>query len=149
MKIQSDGKGYGKPVNPTKKLSINAHSVFPAEDILKNNELFDAFDRDNPTLPIYLQNGEPYLGDDVVEGERGFMQSDEDAEGKTIWRRCWNPHLATSDTMDCYIVHPVVTKQAEAIPLHEEIKEIKATVAKLTTLVNELAIAVRKRFETI
>ncbi len=69
LKIQSLGNGTGRPVNPTRKLEINAHSVFPVEAIIQNNEIADKFEKDNPALPLYL-NAEPYMGSDVVEGER-------------------------------------------------------------------------------
>jgi len=45
MTIITVTNGQGRPKNPYKKLPINAHSVYPIADILKNNELFDHFEQ--------------------------------------------------------------------------------------------------------
>lgn len=122
MKIQSDGKGYGNLWNPYDGTSQS------------ESFLYAAFEDHNPTLPIYLPNGDPYLGDDVVEGEEVWQwyctYHEKDDKGRPFgpkvakWRDVPNynnnvDNLAESlsqggsDTRKIYRVHPVLTEQAE------------------------------------
>lgn len=118
LKIQSDGKGYGKPVCPfiNPELLIQDNVIIDTPDkesYDEYKELTANFDRDHPTLPLYLPNNEPYMVDDMVDGERAKVAIGSD--GKVHY------HLLMTETFgrlgytvqDCYIVHPVVKEQAE------------------------------------
>ncbi len=109
MKIQSDGKGYGKPVT-----GIPEYTQFCiAQDIeYYKNPAWEQFDRDNPTLPIYLPNGEPYLKDDVVEGEK-IDQLFSFAVGWVDENKVTDLTKYIREKRRIYRVHPVVTEQAE------------------------------------
>lgn len=98
MIILSNGTGTGQPVNPFKFGDLD-YSIFEAQ---------------KQSLPIF-KDGKPYLEVGEVECELVWQQSDEDGEGKTIWKRCYNPLLATSDTRQVYRV----------LPSESESKEIK------------------------
>lgn len=84
--------GIATPVNPNTQYA-------PYDDAALE------FEQDHPPLPCFTPDGKKFMDETTAQASVGWMQSDEDGSGNTIWKRCFNPLLATSDTMDCYIIH--------------------------------------------
>lgn len=80
-------KGQARPVNPHSYNSEVEHSI--------SLNLYSAWSDFESTVQWHDCPDTPD-GDHM--GERIWQQSDEDGEGKTIWKKCYNPFLATSDT---------------------------------------------------